>query len=262
MQAYVFNFKQAIRSYYKGASVTDYLKRQHFYEALSGQQRLAIGCSKIGGTYEEMKEAFISVYEVSLFDKFGELFSLRMREGETVASFANHFKGLLLPDNDVNWSVLEYIFVMKLPTQAWTQKVKDWFDEKKSFKDLSGECNKALKHALSDQSSKHSRAAVNSVQEDDEEAEQEEDEPTAVNLVNGGKSQQWKNKRTRTDQGSNIPPDAKGFAAMVCQPHQRFGSKAWRCLGNGCIFEKMPGFTTKRPTRGQGQGNGRGRARN
>ena len=34
------------------------------------------------------------------------------------------------------------------------------------------------------------------------------------------------------------------------------------CLGNGCPFEKMPGFTTKRPQRGQGQGNDRGWACN
>ena len=105
-------------------------------------------------------------------------------------------------------------------------------------------------------------ASSNSVQDDEEEAEQEEDEPTTVNLVNGGESQQWKSKRARTDQGSNVAPDAKGFAAVVCQPHQRFSAKAWRCLGNGCLFEKMPGFTTKRPPRGRGQGNSRGRARN
>ena len=131
---------------------------------------------------------------------------------------------------------------MKLPTEARTRKVKDWFDEKRSFKDLTGECNKAHKHALSDRSNKRSRAAVNSVQDEDEEAEQEEDEPAPVNLVNSGESQQWKSKRARTDQETNLAPDAKGFAA-VCQPHQRFGTKAWRFLGNGCPFEKMPGFT-------------------
>ena len=40
--------------------------------------------TKIGGTYEEMKEAFASVFEVSTYDTFEELFSLRMCEGETV----------------------------------------------------------------------------------------------------------------------------------------------------------------------------------
>ena len=36
--------------------------------------------TKIGGTYEEMKEAFASVFEVSTYDTFEELFSLRMCE--------------------------------------------------------------------------------------------------------------------------------------------------------------------------------------
>ena len=123
------------------------------------------------------------------------------------------------------------------------------------------ECQSEYQQALSDRSNKRSRAQVNSIQDDDEEVEQEEDEPAAVNLVNGGESQQWKSKRARTDQETNLAPDAKGFAA-VCQPHQRFGTKAWRCLGNGCPFEKMPGFTTKRPPRGRGQGNGQGRVCN
>ena len=41
---YVHNFKHAIDAYYKGAQVSDYQKRNHFFEALSGQQRNAIGC--------------------------------------------------------------------------------------------------------------------------------------------------------------------------------------------------------------------------
>ena len=54
--AYVDNFEQAIRSYYKSDCVTDYIQRQHFFEALSSQQRLAIGCMRIGGTYELLAE--------------------------------------------------------------------------------------------------------------------------------------------------------------------------------------------------------------
>ena len=64
------------------------------------------------------------------------------------------------------------------------------FEEKRSFKDLSGECNKAHKHALSNRSNKRSRTQVNAVHDDDEEAEQEEEEQAAVNLVSGGESQQ------------------------------------------------------------------------
>ena len=60
--AYVENFEQAIRSYYKSDRITDYLQRQHFFEALSCQQRLAIGCVQIGETYEEMKKSFLAAY--------------------------------------------------------------------------------------------------------------------------------------------------------------------------------------------------------
>ena len=161
-----------------------------------------------------------------------------MREGETVASFANRFKGLVPQVSDVNWNIVQYVFLKKLPIEARTRPVKDLFEEKKSFKDLSGECNKVHKLALSDRSNKRSRTQVNAVHDDDEEAEQEEEEQAAVNLVSGGASQQWKSKRARTDQGKNLAPDAKVFAA-VCQPHQRFGTKACCCLGNGCPFEKM-----------------------
>ena len=68
---------------------------------------------------------------------FEELFSLRMREGETVASFANRFKGLLQHQNpDVNWNIVQYIFLKKLPIEARTRPVRDLFEEEKSFKDL------------------------------------------------------------------------------------------------------------------------------
>ena len=55
---YVHNFKHAIEAYYKGVQVSDYIKRNHFFEALSGQQRNAVGCQKIGRTYELMVKAF------------------------------------------------------------------------------------------------------------------------------------------------------------------------------------------------------------
>ena len=160
-------------------------------------------------------------------DAFEELFSLWMREGETVASFANRFKGLLPQNADVNWNIFQFVFLKKLPIKP--RPVRDLFEEKKSFKDLSGECNKAHRYALTNRSNKRSRTQVNAVQDDKEEAEQGEEEPAAVNLVSGGESQQWKSKRARTDQGTNLAPDAKVFAA-VCQPHQQFGTKAWHCL--------------------------------
>ena len=190
-----------------------------------------------------------------------EMFHVRMREGETVAAFANRFRGMLPMSIEADNKLAKFWFLNKLPSELRTREAVQIFEDGGTFKDLMKECHAAYQQALSDRSNKRFRAQVNSVQDNDKEAEQAEEEPDAVNLVNGDESQQWKSKRARTDQGTNLAPDAKVFAA-VCQPHQRFGTKAWRCLGNGCPFEKMPGFTTKRPPRGRGQGNGRGRVRN
>ena len=55
---YVHNFDHAIEAYYKGAQVSDNQKRKHFFEALSAQQRNAMGCQKIAGTYSSMVKAF------------------------------------------------------------------------------------------------------------------------------------------------------------------------------------------------------------
>ena len=48
--------------------MSDHTKRNLFFEALSGQQRNAIGCQKIGGTYSSMIKAFRRVYDVSMYD--------------------------------------------------------------------------------------------------------------------------------------------------------------------------------------------------
>ena len=74
---YVHNFKHAIEAYYKGVQVSDYTKRNHFFEALSGQQRNAIGCQKIGGTYESMVKAFRRAYKVSRFNTVTEWTNIR-----------------------------------------------------------------------------------------------------------------------------------------------------------------------------------------
>ena len=55
---YVHNFKHANEAYYKVAQVSDYQKRNLFFEALSAQQRNAMGCQKIAGTYSSMVMAF------------------------------------------------------------------------------------------------------------------------------------------------------------------------------------------------------------
>ena len=71
------NFEHAIEAYYKGVQVSDYTKRNHFFEALSGQQRNAIGCQKIGGTYESMVKAFRRAYKVSRFNTVTEWTNIR-----------------------------------------------------------------------------------------------------------------------------------------------------------------------------------------
>ena len=65
-------------AYSKGAHVSDYKKRNLFIEALSGQQRNAIGCQKIGKTYVSMIKAFCRAYKVSRYNTFTEL--IRMRQ--------------------------------------------------------------------------------------------------------------------------------------------------------------------------------------
>ena len=47
----MFKFEHAVNAYFKGAHVPDHTERNLFLEALSGQQRNAIGCQKIARTY-------------------------------------------------------------------------------------------------------------------------------------------------------------------------------------------------------------------
>ena len=109
--AYVHNFEWVIRSYFKGAQVSDNLKPELFFHSLFNQQRNTIGCSKIGGTYEEMKEAFISVFEVGLYNTFEELFSLQMHEGLLRQPFQGPAPAA--QDSDVYWNIVQYIFLKK-----------------------------------------------------------------------------------------------------------------------------------------------------
>ena len=113
-------------------------------------------------------------------------------------------------------------------------------------------------------SNKRPRTQVNAIEDNSEEKEQEAGEQAAVHLVSNDTSRRRTEKRARMDQA---PESVAANAAFVglCRPHQQFGARAWRCLGNGCLLEKWPGFLTKRGPqsgRGRGQGNGRGRACN
>ena len=85
------------------------------------------------------------------------------------------------PSTTVSRACADVNFLKKLSIEARTRPVRDLFEEEKSFKDLSGECIKADRYALTERSNKRSRTQVNTVQDDDKEAEQEEEEPAAVN---------------------------------------------------------------------------------
>ena len=139
---------------------------------------------QIGGTYEEMKKSFLAAYGRRQYDTLVEMLHVRMREGETATAFANRFRGMLPMSIKADHQLAKVWFLNKLPTELRKRKAIQIFEKEGTFKDLREECHEAYKQALSDRSSKRSRAAVNSVQDDNEEAEQEEDEPAAVNLVN------------------------------------------------------------------------------
>ena len=169
--AYVYNFEQAIRSYYKSECVTDYIKRQHFFEALSGQQRLAIGCMRIGGTYEEKKQSFLAAYGKRQYDTLVKMIQVRMREGETAAAFANRFRGMLPTSIKADNQLAKFLFLNRLPSKLRTREAIQIFEDGSTFKDLMKECQSEYQQALSDRSNKCSRAQVNTVQDDDEEVE-------------------------------------------------------------------------------------------
>ena len=260
-EAFVRNFEVRIRDYY-GKDISDYRKARHFHESLSTQQRTDTGCNNIESTYEEMKEAFLNVYRVSLLDTYKEVESIRMRENETVAAFANRLKYLLPEDETVDGGWFKFTLLRKLPAEAKTQAVVEAFEARKSFKELVSVCTRAQQFWLSERSNKRPRTQVNAVQEEEEEI-QEEEEQVAVNWVNNSDSRPQKSKRARTDQRPSAAAEAGQPAATgLCPTHQRFGNKAFRCEGN-CIFENVPGFTISRNRnqRGRGSGNGRGRAR-
>ena len=136
---YVRNFELRVKDYYK-RDVTDYRKKQHFFEALFGQQRVDTGCTEIDGTYEEMKEAFINVYRVSRLNTYREVESIKMRENETVVAFANRLKHLLPKGEEVDGGWFKYTFIRKLPAEAKTQAVMEAFEADKNFKELINAC--------------------------------------------------------------------------------------------------------------------------
>ena len=258
---FVRDFEARVRDYY-GKDIAEYRKRRHFYESLTTQQKTDTGCN-MESTYGEMKEAFLNVFRVSLLDRYKEVKSIRMREGETVTAFANRLKYLLPEGETVDGGWFKFTLLDKLPAEAKTQAVVEAFEARQSFKELVDVCTRAQQFWLSERGNKRPRTQVNAVQEEEEDI-QEEEEQVAVNWVNHSDSKPQKSKRARTDPRPSAAAEAGQPAATgLCPTHQRFGNKAFRCEGR-CIFEGVPGFTIprNRNQRGRGSGNGRGRARN
>ena len=92
---------------------------------------------------------------------------------------------------------------------------------------------------------KRPRTQVNAIgDEGKEEEEPENEEQAAIHLVSNDMSLRRTEKHPRTNQEPESVAANAAFAGL-CHPHQQFGARAWRCLGNGCLLEKWPGFLTK-----------------
>ena len=137
-----------------------------------------------------MVKAFRRVYDTSKIDAYNELLNVRMREGEAVAPFANRFQGLIPASMDPDNELIKYHFIHKLLNEVQTLQAFDMYEEEKSFDEITEVCHKLHKHLMHSRGNKRSRTQVNAVQDNEKEAEQEEEEQAAVNLVSGGESQQ------------------------------------------------------------------------
>ena len=177
-----------------------------------------------------------------------------MRKGEAVAAFANRFQGLI-PDKEL----IKYHFIHKLLNEVQTLRAFNMYEEEKSFDEITEACHKLHKRLMHSCGNKRPRTQVNAIGDEGEEEEEPENGEHLVHLVSNDTSRRLTEKRARMDQA---PESVAANAAFVglCRPHQQFGARAWRCLGNGCLLEKWPGFLTKRgPQSGQGRGQGNGR---
>ena len=63
-----------------------------------------------------------------------------MREGETIAAFANQFQGLI-PDKEL----IKYHFIHKLLNEVQTLRAFNMYEEEKSFDEITEVCHKVHK---------------------------------------------------------------------------------------------------------------------
>ena len=82
--SYIANFELAVSKYFKGGVAPSHVKRQLFWDALTSQQKSAMGCQKLEGTFEMLIKFFKRVFYMSHCDALGELHNIRMKEGESI----------------------------------------------------------------------------------------------------------------------------------------------------------------------------------
>ena len=117
--------------------------------------------------------------------------NIRMREGETIAAFANQYQGLFPADTDLDHDLVKYLIINKLPSEVRTQQNRKLYEQQKNFDKIAEECHEVYNWLLS-RGNKHSRTQVNAIEDDSEKEEQEDEEQAAVQLVNNDTSRQQK----------------------------------------------------------------------
>ena len=117
--------------------------------------------------------------------------NIRMREGETIAAFANQYQGLFPADTDLDHDLVKYLIINKLPSEVRTQQNRKLYEQQKNFDKIVEECHEVYNWLLS-RGNKHSRTQVNAIEDDSEKEEQEDEEQAAVQLVNNDTSRQQK----------------------------------------------------------------------
>ena len=79
--AYIANLKLTISTYFREGDMPDHYKKHLHWEALSSQQRNAMGCQKLQGTSELLIKASKRVYDMSHFNAFIKVNNIKMKEG-------------------------------------------------------------------------------------------------------------------------------------------------------------------------------------
>ena len=90
-----------------------------------------------------MKQSFLAAYGKREYNTLVKMFHVRIREGETVAAFANGFRGMLPTSIKADNKLAKFWFLNKLPSKLRTQEAIQIFEDGGTFKDLMKECHAA-----------------------------------------------------------------------------------------------------------------------